>query len=593
MADFRKQIQEDILDYQKEFSTVENIEKDEWAFNFWILDKLYSVEEDLIPAQIVDYDDKGIDCFVWHEDSRDLYLIQNKYYSDNTVVSKSYILNDFLTRSIGALEKNSYTRSQELQDIYNKYHNDPDFCIYFNLYVTNNTSSSSTIQNALATFNSDNKDKHYVAKMFSLDDIQEAYFDEPIKETKTFSFPIPTINKGTILKINNEAYQLTQATDARYVLTPVLSIYNLYVAAKKEKYPIFDENIREYLGKGGNINKAIIDTLNSAEDRKNFFFYNNGITMIVSAIGSEVMKNNMRQFEVTNPQIVNGCQTVNSIYEALSRLPEKVLAESFKDSYVMLKILKIDPSKENLQTLYKNIVTYNNSQNGINEKHFVASNDVFKRVQMELEDKGFLLCIKQSDKNTFSEKYKLAHELLKLNTVFLNKYGIEERKKTKDFLVDLEKFLQVLLAFTTTPQNAIQNKAKLLKKDSEQYNTVTGFIKNPELTSNDYLNLYLLYLRAEKEKKKSDTGKIPNPFYLIYCVSKFECDGEPTAISNVLSDKQAIDVLIKKYTFLIMQYYTEWKELNPGKEYNDMIKAPIDHSLLIKAKATVDNFFSM
>lgn len=71
MNSFRKQITEDIKDYQEAFPNIANIEKDEWAFNFWILDKLFSVDENLIEENIVDYDDKGIDCFVWHEDLKD------------------------------------------------------------------------------------------------------------------------------------------------------------------------------------------------------------------------------------------------------------------------------------------------------------------------------------------------------------------------------------------------------------------------------------------------------------------------------------------------------------------------------------------
>ena len=73
-TDFRKQIAEDIQDYQRNFPNITNIQKDEWAFNFWILDKLYSEDENVIEEKIIDYNDKGIDCFVWHEEAKNLYL---------------------------------------------------------------------------------------------------------------------------------------------------------------------------------------------------------------------------------------------------------------------------------------------------------------------------------------------------------------------------------------------------------------------------------------------------------------------------------------------------------------------------------------
>ena len=40
----------------------------------------------------------------------------------------------------------------------------------------------------------------------------------------------------------------------------------------------------------------------------------------------------------------------------------------------------------------------------------------FKRLQIEFETKGFLLLIKQSDKNTFSSKYKVFTKLKELNS---------------------------------------------------------------------------------------------------------------------------------------------------------------------------------
>lgn len=115
MGNFKNQIDEDIKYYQQEFSYVNNIEKNEWAFNFWVLDKLFSVDEELIESKIVEYHDLGIDAYEIYEDTKEVYLIQNKYYSDNTTLSSEYIKNDFLLRAITALENGTYPKSEELQ----------------------------------------------------------------------------------------------------------------------------------------------------------------------------------------------------------------------------------------------------------------------------------------------------------------------------------------------------------------------------------------------------------------------------------------------------------------------------------------------
>lgn len=596
MRDFKEQLLEDFQDYRDRFSNIQNIHKNEWAFNFWILDKLFSIDEELIEDSIVDYNDKGIDCFVWHEEEQDLYLIQNKYYSDGIKLSTDYINNDFLTRAIGALEKGTYTRSKTLQDIFNKYKDNDDFSVHFYLYVTNNTSKTQPIIDSIAKFNEKYAPQKYDAKIFSLDDIKELYYKEPLTSKKKFEFTIKTINKGTILNVDNDAYKMTLALDAKYVLTPVTVIYRMYEEAKKHGYPLFDANIRDYLGANGAVNKKIMTTLKDPKDRNNFFFYNNGITMIVNEMTKDEhsTQEDRRIFKVVDPQIVNGCQTVSTIYETLNSLPESSLDRDFSDVYVMLKILKIPANDDDKKDLYRNIVTYNNSQNSINEKNFTAINDIFKHVQTELEWKGFLLCIKQSDKNTYAQEYKSATRLLERCSPILTKFMLTDLKKTKDFYIELEKLLQVILAFDTDAYNAVQNKSKLLKDKSTQNNQVIDFIKN-KATTNEILNLYLLYLRAEKEKQNSKDEIKANPLYIIYCFSKYECDHNVNNITKKLETTDEINAIIKKYTLLFKRYYKSWRdnEQNIGKGYNEMIKTVIDENLLNKANEEVEDLIAM
>jgi hypothetical protein len=174
----------------------------------------------------------------------------------------------------------------------------------------------------------------------------------------------------------------------------------------------------------------------------------------------------------------------------------------------------------------------------------------------------------------------------------MEKFGLGDLNRVKDFIVDLEKLLQVFVAFENTPLDAVQNKAKLLKQDSAQNVEVINFIKNPQISSNDLVNLYLLYLRAEKEKNSAD-GKMPNPFYLVYCFAKYECGGDASKISSKLSSRQEVEDIIKKYKLTLKQYYKKWVSVNQGKEYNDMIKSPIDDLILDEVKDSVDDLLEL
>ena len=592
MADFKKQILEDIDDYQNRLFAVEHIDNTPWAFNFWVLDKLFSIDEDLIEEHIVDFNDKGIDCFVWHEDQHDLYLIQNKFYDEGTTVSVDYVFNDFLTRSIGALEKGTYKRSPELQEIFDKYHEEPDFDVHFHLYITNNTCKYPALIKKAEEYNEKSVKVRRQLKIFSLNDIEELYYKGPIAEKKAFSFKISTINKGTILNINNAEYGMNLAADGRFTLAPVVLIYRMLKSARDKGYALFEENIREYLGTNGSVNKRIVDTLRDPLERNNFFFYNNGITIIADNYTSVSTEGNKRVFTVFNPQIVNGCQTVNTIYETLKSLPEGKLEADFENTFVMLKILKIPADDEGLKELYRNIVKYNNSQNAINEKAFAAAASEFKRIQAEFENKGFLVAIKQSDKHKFSKKYPKATALINSSSVFQERFGLQ-LKKTNDFVIDLEKLLQVFLSFVSKPVDAIQNKSKLLRVDTTQNRAIIDFIRNPELTAKDMICLLLLYLRVEMVKKNSVDKKSPNPFYLINWFAHYECHSNPANISSVLNSPEAVNRIIKKYTAVFQAYYKAYAEKYPGRDYNTMIKSQIDDALLETSKSQIEYILTL
>ena len=175
MDNFRKQILEDISLIRENNKYITNIDKDEWVFNYWILENIYNVDPELIESQIIEYNDMGIDAYEFIEETKDLYIIQNKFYSDTSILSEHYVKNDFLLRPINALKNNTYTRSKDLQNIFNKYKNHDDFTVHLELYVTNNIKNE-RISKYINEFNL--KDTKYVANIYYLNDVKEKYYGE-------------------------------------------------------------------------------------------------------------------------------------------------------------------------------------------------------------------------------------------------------------------------------------------------------------------------------------------------------------------------------------------------------------------------------
>ena len=554
------------------------------SFNYWVLDKFFYEDEELIEDKIIDYNDMGVDAYEIYEDTKELYLIQNKYYNDSSKLSAEYVKNDFLLRPITALENGTYRKSVEVQDFFSKYKNHDDFTVYLQIYVTNNNRCEDA-EEYVKKFNTGHP--KYRASIFYLDDIKEKYYGDIKQNKQNLEVQIHSVNKGTILNINTDDYKLENVLDAKYVFTPVSSIFRLYRDSIEKNYPIFDMNIREYLGNKG-VNKKIYETLLDPEDRKNFFYYNNGITMIcdkMSSVETRSFGNNINAvFNVKNPQIVNGCQTVNSIYEALKNVDPRELEQNYKDTFVMLKILQINRENEYEEILYKNIVTYNNSQNSIDEKTFVANNSTFNRLKTEFESKGFLLLIKQSDKNSYSTQYKNVTKLKEKSHERLEKFGLTSLNKVTDFFVPLEKLLQVVIAFALGGYDAYTKKSNLLKDTTKQYQTAIDFIKDDNITTDSLIDLYLLYKKADLCKSNSEENRFPIPYYLIDSFAKYECNERiSNQISKQLSDLQSIENIIKLYTAVTKAYTRDINETNII-DYNKMIKQPVNYKSLGKQR---------
>ena len=558
-------------------------QKTRGLLTFWILYNLFNEDEATIGDKIIDYNDMGVDAYEIYEDTNDIYLIQNKYYSDGNMIDTSYVQNDFLLRAITALENGTYLHCPTLQKFFTKAKSKSDFMVHLQLYVTNNNRNR-VAEDAIHKWNMDHP--RYHAEIFYLDDIQNKFFNDEVKTRLNWNCRIVTKNSHTILTIRPDEYKLKNVKAARYVFMPVQAVYELYKKARVDGYPIFDENIREYLGNKG-VNKQIYQTLMDPNERCNFFYYNNGITIICDSmekIETGVVAPGMcSSFVVHNPQIVNGCQTVNSIYQALDNVDDTQLQQEFDDTFVMVKVLAIDKSSVSDTELYRKIVKYNNSQNAIDEKTFVKNAQHFTRVQAFFKEHGFLVMLKQSDKNQFTEKYggqsADALQFRQLSNDILARFGLSEDVRKKLQLVDLSKLLQVILAFKDSGHHAYQRKAYVLKPSSVDYKLVTEFIQNNDMET--LLYLWCFYLRLEEARNLSVDKRNPVIYYALDLFGQRICNGRDSSlIKTYLCDSNWIDEYVKKIESVTRAYIRQKQKMDHDLDYNHLIKLGIDYSVL-------------
>lgn len=159
------------------------------------------------------------------------------------------------------------------------------------------------------------------------------------------------------------------------------------VRANGDLDKIYDKNIRKFLGHRGNINQKIKETLDTTPE--NFGLYNNGITIIVREWRNA--QNEKDSYVLYEPSIVNGCQTVSTIWNVLSAYDNsggtgvggKQWREKFDKAISIIKIAKVSEDDE----LIENITRYTNSQNAIKDKDFIALNSDFTKFKKELAEK--------------------------------------------------------------------------------------------------------------------------------------------------------------------------------------------------------------
>ena len=589
LKNFKNQIESDLSDIENDFKDYDpNITNKDYAFLYWVLLKIFNIDEESVMDCITEYNDKSIDCFVHFEETKELFIIQCKHYNDDTKVIRNMFA-DFLQSPLSFLEQGKYTRSKKLQKIYDKAIKDPDYRILMQFY-SSNINQSSDIETLNAHFNEEKRKNNLNIRSsyFNLKDIYEKYYGESYKKTTNLSFDLQTINKGTFASLKEE-YGINYEYQGYYIITPVIQIYNLLKKASEVGYQLFEENIREYLGIGGTVNSAIANTLRSKE-RINFLYYNNGLTMIVKKTPKQSQGAEARVLTLYNPQIVNGCQTVNTIYRVLDDYTDSDREKDFKDVFVMTKLLIIPTEEEKDKTFYQDVVKYTNKQNPIPDKIFAASNQtVFSRIQTELKRYGFWLKVKQSDKLKFDElSPKEKGDLLNRANEIAASLNI--KLSHKDLQIDLEKMLQICLAFITDGYNAFTKKSSVLKQNTEIFKKYSINIQD-YLSFENMIRLYLVFKKAEQDQKASDDKRTPIPYYVLGFLSYFIKDKNDlenfNRMLNTIFDSGTENVQ-SIYRFLVKLSSLYRKEMN--LDYNVLIKKQIDAQVLEKEIEITSNF---
>jgi len=223
-------------------------------------------------------------------------------------------------------------------------------------------------------------------------------------------------------------------------LVAIRNYYRFIVDENGElKKHIFEANVRDYQGHNS-VNNDIRDTL-SGEVKEDFWWLNNGVTILASeasiAVGKELL--------IIDPEIVNGLQTSNEIYNYYKNLPIALEAET-RNILIRVIVPEDDSSRDK-------IILATNNQTSIPPAVLRSTDPIHRQIEMYFKSRGLYY---DRRKNYYKNQGKKPNEIISI--AFLG---------------------QCLMSLFLQKPNYARARPSTLLNSDEYYNLM--FIKNSDL----------------------------------------------------------------------------------------------------------------
>ncbi|MDO8142397.1 MAG: AIPR family protein [Candidatus Brocadiales bacterium] len=271
----------------------------------------------------------------------------------------------------------------------------------------------------------------------------------------------------------------------------------------KHSFRIFDANIRNYLGMG-KINQEIQRTATDKDEACNFWFYNNGVTFVCDEYSFRSLEDTV--VKMRNAQIINGCQTVMSLYNSGRELKD--------DVEVLVRIIE----KEQDLRFFSRIALCANSQNAVRPADLVGTDTIQLELKRLMLKYGVYYETRRGDyraeKDTLSpapsEVITMKKAAQALATVFMQKPGIAKKDTSRLFLSSTDGGLyDHIFTAATIPEQVIaacrtMDAVEIERKRREAESFVSGISIPNWIPHSDHFMTGLLFWQAFNKEKAAD-----------------------------------------------------------------------------------------
>lgn len=386
--DFYKLIDIELIDILDKYKDDAYIKKNKSAINnqkayallIWFLD-FYGKKSDY-SNYITDGDEDSSCDIVFdnldNQGQRVFYIVQSKWNIEsncNKEVEKKDILqalNDFDTIIRGKKEKVNAKLKSKIDELQEHLKQNGEVKFVYLTLSSNNPKADDNINSFLENHKKTTFD-FYDINRIKIDFIERRYKKiDPINPLENYYNPEESKINIEIQKINKSSgnfIRVEKPFEAYVFLIKPKTIFELF---EKYGFSLFFRNVRNPLIQS-DFNKEIEQT--TVDNPAYFWYYNNGLTAITYLLPNEI-RDEATSIELTGLQIINGAQTVYSVYKAYKDASPTKRTIIDSEALITLRLLKSGGRDFDLK-----VTRFTNSQNPVNERDFRANDDIQVRLQ--------------------------------------------------------------------------------------------------------------------------------------------------------------------------------------------------------------------
>lgn len=490
-----------------------NFPNDGQRFIAWYMRNIHLLDQRQAKDAITDgANDKQIDAVYIDEDEQKIYIVQGKYYLGESVDAtpvREVISAWSQFSNLAQLQENANSKLKtKISEIATALEDD-SYCVCFELITTSifTDAAMDDIHSFQTKLSEEDDAELNYSTQFSVVDKQglEDAYSCVIEQTN------PTLNHT--IKLEAGKYMTTEL-GATSVIVAAMPLKECIKLPGIKDGSLFQKNVRQSLGINNTVNKKIKKTINDPNKCGDFFFFHNGIT----AICNKIEECGNGEFKLYIPNVVNGCQSLNTILSCSENVRKR------DDAYVLFRFYEI-PQRDRADSISINT----NTQSAV------------KARDLRSNSKQIL-------------KLKKAYEAKYSNGFFATKRGeIIPADKDKQYCIELSYLGKNLTAWYMQRPNLSYGETKIFDK---YFNTL---FKNDYLPEDAYALSFWMRKIMDAWTQENPLGleeelltmKAYAPYHLLFAISMVfaKCNNQtnvpsPSECLKVASENNLVDSII-------------------------------------------------